>query len=103
MNNQESITKAKQERIKRAPERYNEDGTYNSRPKDPEYFNNYYKNHLESTMCACCKHSHTCLAGLNKHIVRSAKCKKFREFVGEFNPYYGNESQTKASQDLWVF
>ena len=35
MKDQESITKTKQERIKRAPERYNEDGTDNNKPKDP--------------------------------------------------------------------
>ena len=106
MNNQESIAKTKQTRIKRAPERYNEDGTYNNKPKDPDYFNNYYHLRKELTMCEHCKHSYTCLAGLNKHLVRSAKCRKLREaeFMGAFTPTSGNESRSRNTlQDLGDF
>ena len=97
MNNQENIAITKQTRIKRAPERYNEDGTYNNKPKDPEYFNNYYHTRKELTMCTYCDHSFTCKAGLNKHLVRSAKCRKLREaeFMGEFTPTSGNESRSR--------
>ena len=102
MNNLENIVKTKQVRVKRAPERYNEDGTYNNKPTDPDYFNNYYKNHLELTTCTFCKHSYSCKAGLNKHLARNGKCKKLRD--SEFCPSSGDESlQRNTLQELWDF
>ena len=102
MDNLENIVKTRHTRINRAPEIYNEDGTYNNKPKDPEYFNNYHKNNLELTMCAYCKHSYTCKSGFNKHLVRSVKCKKLRELY--FCPSSGNESLPgNTIQDMWDF
>ena len=38
----------------RAPHRYMEDGKYNSKPLDPEYFNTYYHKRTELVQCQKC-------------------------------------------------
>ena len=76
-----NIIKQKQVRVKRNPERYNEDGGYDNRPTDPNYFNNYYHTHKETTMCKHCSSVYTCKAGLHKHLLRSAKCQKLRSEI----------------------
>ena len=35
------------------PERYNEDGTYNKKPVDPEYYKKYYQQFVKHTPCTC--------------------------------------------------
>ena len=61
------------ERIKRAPWRYNDDGTYNKRPTDDSYYRTYYKEHTcQRIQCEVCG------ADVIKHNIRqhqkSMKC-----------------------------
>ena len=78
MNTLDSIINTKQVRVNRTPERYSDDGSYDNRPVDPNYFNNYYQTHKETTMCKHCSSVYTCKAGLHKHPLRSAKYQKLR-------------------------
>ena len=58
--------------------RFNEDGTYNSKPIDPQYFKNYYQKHLKQPFqCPDCKRMISSKSNLSKH--RSTRiCKKSR-------------------------
>lgn len=53
MEEQNKEIKKKEKKI-RAPHRYMEDGTYNNKPLDPEYFNKYYHKRTEMTPCRKC-------------------------------------------------
>ena len=44
----------KQIRTKRALTRYLDNGEYNKKPLDPNYFNEYYQTHKEPTECKYC-------------------------------------------------
>ena len=72
------LSQYKQVRIKRALDRYNEDGSYNSKPLDPDYFNKYYHTHKEPTQCKFCCKIFTCKPGLSKHFKRSNVCMRIR-------------------------
>ena len=74
----DNIIKQKQVRVKRTPERYSEDGGYDNRPIDPNYFNNYYQTHRATPMCKQCSGVYTCKAGLRKHLLHSVKCQMLR-------------------------
>ena len=68
----------KQVRTKRALMRYSDNGDYNKKPLDPNYFNDYYQAHKEPTDCTHCNKTYTCRAGLAKHLIRSNVCKRIR-------------------------
>ena len=58
----------------RSPHRYLEDGTYNKKPLDPNYFNIYY--HKRSELVQCSKCGIKCRRNyLYKHTLTN-KCKK---------------------------
>ena len=70
--------KKKQVRRIRAPHRYLPNGKYDKKPISPTYFNDYYSAHKEQTECPHCHHMYTHKKGLQKHYLRSDKCKKIR-------------------------
>ena len=41
----ETVKKRKPHKVKRNPERYLANGTYNSKPLDPDYFKKYWREH----------------------------------------------------------
>ena len=51
------------------PERYNEDGTYNKNPLDPEYHKKYYQQFIKNTPCTCdiCGANISSKQKLNRH------------------------------------
>ena len=68
----------KQVRVKRAPHRYLEDGKYDKKPLDPNFFNNYYHSHKEPHTCEHCSNVFVCKSGLSKHLRRSNLCMRIR-------------------------
>ena len=68
----------KQIRTKRALARYLEDGVYDKKPLDPNYFNNYYHTHKVETQCTHCCKVFVCKQGLTKHLKRSNLCRRIR-------------------------
>ena len=73
MEQQNNEIKKKEKKI-RAPYRYMEDGSYNNKPLDPDYFNKYYHKRTEIIPCnKCgleCKRNYLYKHGLTN------KCKK---------------------------
>ena len=65
-------------RTKRPLTRYLDNGEYNKKPLDPNYFNEYYQTHKEPTACKYCNKTYTCKAGLGKHLIRSDVCRRSR-------------------------
>ena len=69
----------KQARPKRAAWRYNEDGTYNNRPKAEDYFNKYYHEKLAVKVeCPHCKKFVT-KQSLGRHMNTERKCLRLRD------------------------
>ena len=52
----EIVKKRKPHKVKRNPERYLADGTYNSKPLDPDYFKKYWREHSNKEYkCPICE------------------------------------------------
>jgi len=61
---------------RRATWRYNEDGTYNKKPNDPEYFKNYYQEKSKGVRFKCECGGVFLKTGISRH--RNSKyCKDF--------------------------
>jgi hypothetical protein len=67
----------------RESKRIKEDGTYNLKPLDPEYFKKYYHAHKVSIQCECCD-KYVDKYKLNKH-KRSKYCTKITELKKSLN------------------
>ena len=66
---------------KRALWRYNEDGTYNWKPLDPDYNKKYYEEHGKTKWtCPLCNRTIFSIYGRARH-QRSNLCKKNREVL----------------------
>ena len=72
------VSDEQQEPITPIHTRWNEDGTYNSKPLDPQYFKKYFQKHLKQPFqCPDCKRMISSKSNLSKH--RSTKiCRNSR-------------------------
>ena len=96
------VEKPKQIRIKRAIWRYNEDGTYNIKPLDETYFNNYYHEKLGVKVeCPYCK-KFVVKPTLDRHIRTVRKCliiqnKNIQDFLFSISRYFVLKKYCKRS------
>ena len=76
----EEVTK--RTRVKRAPERYREDGTYYNGPKNPQdYFKHYYNTKgAEEVQCPCCQKT-----GKRSYLYKHSRTKKCNQQVSDTN------------------
>ena len=72
------MSDTQQEPITPIHNRWKEDGTYDKKPLDPQYFKKYYETKLkQSYQCPVCQKVISSKSNLSKH-QQTSKCKKAR-------------------------